>query len=125
MRIAIPVFGKRISPRFDFAPMLALFDVDGKKIAESRMVSCEGWRELERVSKLKDLAIDALICGGMPHHLLDAFAGSGIRVIPWVAGDAAEALSLFVEGRLDQGMVVCSRKGRDKGICRRAHGDRK
>ena len=118
MRIAIPVFGNRISPRFDFAPMFALFDLDGKNIAEKSMISCNGWHDTERVSKLKDLAVDLMICGGLPNHLLDVFENSGIRVIPWVAGDAAEALSLFLRDRLVQGMAICPGKGRTRQ-CRR------
>lgn len=121
MRIAIPVFGNRISPRFDFAPMLALFDLDEKRIAEKKVISCDGWRDTERVSKLKDLSVDLIICGGLPRHLMDVFSNSGIRVIPWVAGDAAEALSLFLRDRLVQGMVICPGKGRARR-CRRLTG---
>lgn len=121
MRVAIPVFGNRISPRFDFAPMLALFDLDGKRIAEKKVISCDGWRDTERVSKLKDLAVDLIICGGLPHHLLDVFANNGIRIIPWVAGDAAEALSLFLRDRLVQGMAICPGKRRARQ-CRRKTG---
>ena len=113
MRIAIPVFGNRISPRFDFALEFGLFETVGKIIMDRKDISCEGWGDGERVSRLKNLGVDALICGGLPKHLRDALADSGIRVIPWIAGNAGEALALFLEERLDPGMVICS--GRGKG----------
>ncbi len=118
MRVAIPVFGKRISPRFDFAPYFGLVDIKDKKIIENKTIYSEGWGNIDRVAKLKDLNVDTLICGGLPDYLLGILQNSGIRVIPWIAGNADEALSLFLRDQLAQGMVVCS--GRKKGYrCRR------
>jgi predicted Fe-Mo cluster-binding NifX family protein len=107
MKIAIPTFGTRISPRFDHAPGCSLFDIDGDKITGSTQLSCEGWRDIERVSKLIDAKVDVLICGALPNFLMGILMNSGIRVIPWIAGNAGEALSLFLQGRLEQGMFVC------------------
>ena len=118
MKIAIPTFGTRISPRFDHAPGCALFDIEGDKITGSTQLSCTGWRDIERVSRLIDAKVDVLICGALPNFLLGILTNNGIRVIPWIAGNTAEALSLFLQGRLEQGMVVCS--GRKRGLrCRR------
>ncbi len=118
MKIAIPVFEKRISPRFDFAPGFGLYDIDGQNIKESREISCEGWSDIDRISKLKALGVDTLICGGLPGHMLCLLTNNGIRVIPWIAGNAREALNLFLKGQLDSGMVICS-KGRKRGRCKR------
>ena len=118
MKIAIPTFGTRISPRFDYAPGLVLFDIEGKKITESVQFSCEGWRDIQRVSKLMDAKVDTLICGALPNFLLDMLINSGIRVIPWIAGDTDEALSLFLQGRLEQGMTICPGRGKGRR-CRR------
>jgi predicted Fe-Mo cluster-binding NifX family protein len=119
MRIAIPIFGNRISPRFDFAPHLGLFDTEGKKVIASRDVCCDGWGDVERISRLKDLGINTLICGGLPDHLLGILTTYEIRVIPWIAGNADEALELFLQGRLKQGMVICTERGRKRRCCGR------
>jgi predicted Fe-Mo cluster-binding NifX family protein len=118
MRIAIPIFGTRISPRFDCALSFGMFDAEGKRIIESRTISCEGWRDIERVSKLKDLGVDALICGGLPNHLLGILTNSGIKVVPWIAGNVDEALALFLQNRLDPGMILCPGRGQGRR-CRR------
>ena len=118
MRIAIPVFGKRISPRFDCAPGLGLFEVERGEVTNSREISCEGWGDIDRVSKLRDLNVDTLICGGLPEYLQSILRQRGIQVIPWIAGNADEALSLFLKDRLVQGMVMCSVKTK-RFRCRR------
>jgi len=119
MKIAIPLFTNRISPRFDFAPALGLFNIEGEKIIDSREISCEGWNDGERVSKLRELEVDTLICGAMPNYLLGLLNHSGIKVIPWVAGNAKEALTLFLQDRLNSGMTLCPEKGRRGRFCRR------
>jgi predicted Fe-Mo cluster-binding NifX family protein len=122
MKIVIPLFIDRISPRFDFAPTLRLLNIEGNKIVESREVSCEGWNDSERVSKLRELGVDTLICGGLPNHLMGLLNHNGIKVIPWVAGNANEALTLFLQGRLNSGMALCpGRRGR-KRLCRKKNG---
>jgi predicted Fe-Mo cluster-binding NifX family protein len=119
MKIAIPLFINRISPRFDFAPMLVLFRVEKEKIVESREISCEGWNDMERVTRLRELGVDTLICGGLPNHFLGLLNHNGIKVIPWIAGDANEALTLFLQGRLSSGMALCPEKERRGRFCRR------
>jgi predicted Fe-Mo cluster-binding NifX family protein len=119
MKIAIPVFETRISPRFDFAPGFGLYDIDGENITGRTEISCQGWSDIERVSKLKTLGVDTLICGGLPGYLLCLLTNNGITVIPWIAGNARDALKLFLQGRLDAGMVICSKK-KKRNRCKRS-----
>jgi predicted Fe-Mo cluster-binding NifX family protein len=119
IKIAIPVFENRISPRFDFAPGFGLYDIEGERITGSREISCEGWSDGERISQLKGFGVDTLICGGLPCYLQSVLTNSGIKVIPWVAGDVNDALSLFLRGQLNSGMVVCPGGGKQhrcKGV---------
>jgi predicted Fe-Mo cluster-binding NifX family protein len=118
MRIAIPVFENRISPRFDCAPAFLLYDIAGEKVAARREIACPGWNDTERVSQLKDLGVNTLICGGLPNYLLANLTNNGIKVIPWVAGIASMALELFLQSKLDSGMVICRGKGK-KYHCKR------
>lgn len=118
MKIAIPVFENRISPRFDFAPGFGLYDIAGESITASREISCEGWSDIERASKLKVFGVDTVICGGLPGYLQRILTNSGIKVIPWIAGNVSDALSLFIRGQLNSGMVICPGKGKRRR-CRR------
>ena len=123
MKIAIPVFENRISPRFDFAPGFGLYDVEGERITGSREISCDGWSDSERVSKLKGFGVDTLICGGMPGYLQSILTNSGIKVIPWVAGDVNDVLSHFLRGQLNSGMVICSGRGKRRSCKKGIKGD--
>ena len=112
MKIAIPIFEKRISPRFDCAPALVLYEIAGQRAVGQKEISCEGWNDMERVSQLKGLRVNTLICGGLPNYLLVNLMNNGIEVIPWVAGSASVALDLFLRGKLDSGMVICQGRGK-------------
>ena len=117
MKIAIPVFENRISPRLDFAPGFRLCEIEGDKITGIKEISCEGWNDNERVSQLKYFGVDTLICGGLPDYLLGILTNNRIRVIPWVAGEPSEVLTVFLQGRLNSGTVICP--GRKRRRCKR------
>jgi len=116
MKIAIPVFENRISPRFDCAPGFRVYDADGGRITATREISCQGWNDNERIAQLRALEVDTMICGGLPNYLLGILTNKGIKIIPWVAGDAGEALTLFLRGQLNAGMVICP--GRKRRRCK-------
>jgi predicted Fe-Mo cluster-binding NifX family protein len=117
MRIAIPVFGNRISPRCDYALHFRLFDTEEGNITACCDVNCDGSGDVERVAKLKDMGTNTLICGGLPNYLQELLTSSGIQVIPWVSGNADEVLTFFLQGRLKKGMVISPEQGRKR--CRR------
>jgi predicted Fe-Mo cluster-binding NifX family protein len=112
MKIAIPVFENRISPRFDYAPGFRVYVTEGAEITCIREISCQGWNDSERIAQLRALGIDTMICGGLPNHLLGILTNRGMKIIPWVAGDASEAFALFLRGQLSAGMVICPEKKR-------------
>ena len=116
MKIAIPVFESRISPRFDCAPGFRLYELEEDRITVIREISCEGWNDMDRVSRVNDLGVDTLICGGIPDYLLGMLTNNGIKVIPWVAGDTNDVLTVFLQGRLDSGTVIYT--GRKKRRCK-------
>jgi predicted Fe-Mo cluster-binding NifX family protein len=117
MKIAIPVFEDRISPRFDCARALFLYEIEGHRAVGQKEISCEGWNDIERVSQLKSLGVDTLICGGLPNYLLNFLMNRGIKVIPWVAGDTGQVLTLFLRGKLNSCTVISPRRKRHR--CKR------
>jgi len=114
MKVAIPIFENRISPRFDFAAAFGLYDIEDERIIGRTEISSEGWSDSERVARLKGLGVDTLICGGLPGYLESTLTSSGIRVIPWVAGNVRDVLSFFLRGRLNSGTVICPGKGKQR-----------
>ena len=80
-------------------------------------LSLDSWNAWERVERLKQMGVEALICGGIPGCSAQALEEYRIRVISWVSGDAEEALSCFLRGQLTRGRNLCP--GR-RGMRRRA-----
>jgi predicted Fe-Mo cluster-binding NifX family protein len=113
MRVAIPVFGARVSPRFDCAPSLLLFTVENGKVLERGEVLLTHWDVGQRLERLRELDIQALICGGIDGHSAQVLKAHQIQVTAWVAGEAEEAMKSFIRGDLKSGLFPypgCRRK---------------
>ncbi len=117
MRVAIPIFGPRVSPRFDCAPGLLLFTLEDGKVVGSEKFSLQAWDLLQRLQKLKELGVQTLICGGIDGNSAQVLSEYRIRVIAWVAGEADEAMRCFLEGKLRSGVELCPpcRRGQKRG----------
>ncbi|MGA1874285.1 MAG: NifB/NifX family molybdenum-iron cluster-binding protein [bacterium] len=115
MKIGIPLFGTRISPRFDCSQTFLVIEVeDGQNIQKQIVFVCES-SPIKRIRNLAALHIDTLICGG-----IDAFSERqlyfhGIRVFSWITGEAEAVLCCFLEGKLESGMMM----GADGRCCGR------
>ena len=113
MKVAIPVFGPRVSPRFDFAPGILVFTLEDGKVLEREEISLRPWNPWQRVEKLKELQVQTLICGGIDGISERILLQHRIQVIPWIAGEAEAALEAFLEGKLEPGVAV------HLGFCRK------
>ena len=112
MKVAIPSFGPRVSPRFDYAPNLLLFTVENGKVVERGEVSLAHMDPWQRVEQLQTLNIQALICGGIDGRSAWLLAAQRILVISRVAGETEEALKCFLRGDLKPGSFLCPGCGR-------------
>lgn len=117
MKIAIPLFGSRISPHFDYAPMTHIFTIEGGSVIKINEISFEGWGLEERIAHLINCGVETVICGGLSKVVQNSLDGKSIRVIPWVTGEAQEALQLFLQGRLDPGTILCPGRKRRWRFC--------
>ena len=61
MKIAIPLFDQRVSPRFDCAQDILLASVKNGDIVKRRKLSSAGWNPRERVKQLYELGVDILL----------------------------------------------------------------
>jgi predicted Fe-Mo cluster-binding NifX family protein len=109
MKVAIPIFGPRVSPRFDYAPGLLLFNLEDGKVVGSEKFSLQAWDRLQRLQKLQEFGVKTLICGGIDGNSVQILSDYGIRVISWVVGEADEAMQFFLEGKLRPGVELCPR----------------
>jgi predicted Fe-Mo cluster-binding NifX family protein len=120
-KVAIPLFGTRISPHFTYATMALLVDIENGEIMQSREIALGAADELQRIQYIKSLEIDTLICGGISNIAERMFAEQAVNVISWVTGEARDALEQFLCKRLAPGTWLCPKRQR----CRSGQGRHK
>lgn len=120
-KVAIPLFGTRISPHFTYADMALLVEIENGEVAQSREIALGQTDELQRIQYLKSLEIDTLICGGISNIAEHMLAEQAVNVISWVTGEARDALEQFLCKRLAPGTWLCPKRHR----CRRGPGKNK
>ena len=106
MTIAIPLFGSRVSPRFDHAPDMLLITADGEKITARERFSMGGQNPLTRVNWVCQRGVDVVICGGISRFTLRYLTRRGMRVFPWVTGDIEKVIKLLLSGQLRSRLAV-------------------
>ncbi len=112
MKVAIPVFGNRVSPRLDCARQILILEVNGQEIISRQEVDRQSWLSYSDPGRMKALGVDVVICGGVRHWDCLGFLGQGIRVIPHVFGEVEEVVKLFLAGELKAQDSVMERKRR-------------
>jgi predicted Fe-Mo cluster-binding NifX family protein len=115
MKIAIPIFENRISPRFDFSPEMWIVEVDRGEVVGQDKLSTANLNLPQRLEKVTLNGVDKLICGGIDPFSRDQLGSRGIDIVQDVIGDAETAIGLFLRGRLQSGLC-CEGKGK-KGPC--------
>jgi predicted Fe-Mo cluster-binding NifX family protein len=121
MRLAIPLFGSEVAPRFGCAERILVADLreDGSWEEAAQSLGLLPWPA--RLQHLAQLGVTVLLCGGFNRHWLPLAESLGIRVIWGLWGDARELISAFHAGRL-QTPPAFGHGGRGRG--RGGHGGR-
>ncbi len=123
MKIAIPLFGTRISPRFDFSPEMRIITVEDGKVVRQENFPVAHLNLTQRLDQLTSSGVNKVICGGIDWFCLNQLGSKGIEVVHNVAGEADVASDLFMKGRLRPGFC-CDRRGQ-RGFCAWRRGSRR
>ncbi len=117
MRVAVPVWEKRVSPVFDTARRLVMVDLEGDEPASRITLPLTEPFAPRRARLLRIWGVEVLICGGISPYLARLIAAYGIRVVPGVRGDAEEVLRAFRRGRIPSPAFTLPgwRSGRRRG----------
>ena len=117
MRIAIPLFDKRISPRFDCAQGFFLAVAENGRVLKREEFPAVLWSPLERVKRLREMGVNTLICGGIDEVSSQRLILHEIKIYSWVTGLAEDALQSLLTGELESCAMV-GPGGRCRGIWR-------
>jgi predicted Fe-Mo cluster-binding NifX family protein len=115
MKIAIPLFGNKVSPRFDLSPELWIITENNGEVVHQEKFSMEGLNIPQRIEKLTSNGVNKLICGGIHDFSLHQLRNIGIDVFYNVIGEAGAALTIFLKGQLQPGSRCEKRRTRNFG----------
>jgi predicted Fe-Mo cluster-binding NifX family protein len=98
--VAIPLFGNRVSSRFDCSKSILLVAIDDGTIIRRQEMRWTSASILERIHLLLEESVAVLICGGITDTCAHLLQDNNIEVIPWVRGEVEEVLFRFMQGTL-------------------------
>ena len=111
MKIAIPIFGNRISPRFDFSPEMWIIEIEGREVVRQEKLPTANLNLPQRLEQIASNGVDKVICGGIDGFCQNQLGSRGIDVVQDVIGEAEIVFDLFMRGRLRPGLC-CEGRGR-------------
>jgi len=100
MTIAFAIWEDRISPVFDTAGRLMLGEVEGGCLVNRRFEAIESVWPAEKVTRLRALGVEVLVCGAISHPLAAMIAAEGIALVPFVAGEVEQVIAAYLRGDL-------------------------
>ncbi len=114
MKVAIPVFHTKISPRFDSTQGFILLQIEKSDVIKREKLPTKNWPSSAKIKQLVDLEIDTLICGGIDLESLQQLHFNGIKIYSWITGEIEDAVTRFLNQGLESGIILGPR-GQRKG----------
>jgi len=106
MRVAIPLYGDQVSPRFGSKVLFSVASIEDGQIREKQTVEAKNLGPSQLPDLLASLGVTKVICGGIQHELQRAMERRGIEVTWNIIGPASDALSALLEGSLHNDQFV-------------------
>ena len=97
MKVALTVWGKRISPVFDSAQMLLISEIENSKIIKKEYETFNPESSHQLADLLNKQKISVLICGAIsevPANMIETY---GIKLIPFISGSVDEILQSYAQ----------------------------
>ncbi|MGA1869913.1 MAG: NifB/NifX family molybdenum-iron cluster-binding protein [bacterium] len=115
MRMALTVWGNKISPVFDSARRLLIVDVEKGVVIRRHHEFFHSELPYNRAAMLFDLRAKVLICGAISQIFANVIEAYGIKIVPFVTGDVDQVLNHYLKGAPFTAhfyMPGCGHKGR-------------
>ena len=107
MKVAIMLYGTRVSPRFGYSQGIMVAEVSDCQEIRRKTLETNNYYPEQIPVVLGKEGVEVVISGGMNRHFQDLFRSQGIQVIWGIIGEANDALAAFRDGKLTPGMGCC------------------
>lgn len=98
MKIAITVWGNRISPVFDAASTLLLVELGATEPLGRELKLFQPGRHDSFIALLVEKEVELLICGAMCENAVKRLEAAGVEVISFLTGEVDEFINGYLEG---------------------------
>ena len=105
-KVAIALFGTRVSPRFDCAPSFRIIEVDNSQAVSTQDIDAQNLTAVDRVNQLQQMNVNTLICGGIDMFSAQQLNSHNIELYSWITGLAQDALDCLLRGQLQPGFMM-------------------
>jgi len=99
MKVALTVWGKRISPVFDSAQMLLISEIKNSKVIEIEYKPFNPEASHQLASLLNKQKISVLICGAISETPANMIETCGIKLISFISGSVHEVLQSYAQSK--------------------------
>jgi len=121
MKTAFSVWEQRIAPVFDTSRQVHLVESEGHHITAEKAHAISGEDVAQIVAWLAGQDVGTLVCGAVSRPLQEQLAASGIKVVPFVAGDLRRVIQALLDGSLKGSAFTmpgcCGRRRGWRGRC--------
>ncbi|MBW2529685.1 MAG: hypothetical protein JRI23_36250 [Deltaproteobacteria bacterium] len=100
-RVAVPLFGEEVAPRFCSADRVLLADVLGRSVGPLHRISLGDASWAHRLAELAAAGVTVLLCGGFNRRFHPLAERHGIEVIWGLFGSAERLVHAYADGALD------------------------
>ena len=107
MRIAVPYDKGQVFQHFGRTEEFKVYEVADGLVTDAEVVASEGADHGALASRLAELQVDVVVCGGVGGGARQALAEAGIGVCSGAAGSADEAVAAYLTGSLNDGGETC------------------
>jgi predicted Fe-Mo cluster-binding NifX family protein len=99
MRVAMTVWGDRVSPVLDCARTLLVVEMAGSKVVDRAVEFVEAGYLPGMMRIIRKHGVQVLICGAVSQELANIIETCDVELIPFLAGDAETILETFARGQ--------------------------
>ena len=111
MKVAVAADGRDVAGHFGRCERFVVVRIEDGRVVDEEEVACPPHQPGVVPAMLRDLGVDAVICGGIGPRAVGLLEAAGIEVFPGVAGSVADAVEHAVRGQLRPGTWMCEGGG--------------
>lgn len=115
MKIAMPARNGQVNEHFGTTQEFAIIELENGKVKNTQILSNEGLQHNHGgiANMLKNENIEAIICGGIGGHMIQALQQMGLKVVNGASGPLENVAEAFAAGTLVTRPTQCGCGGGD------------